>query len=182
MGKDNNFENLVSHIQATQDALQNNARLVINRHVTAKAWLTGYYIVEYEQRGDDRAKYGEKLLQKLSDRFKGNNSMSYRSLKLYRQFYLTYQTFFEPVRKYVISNFPIGQSVIAQLEIYDKQSIKIGQSVPAQLDIHPECHPSSQLMFDKLSFTHLSALLPLKDPLQRAFYETMAISKQRPNN
>ena len=46
-----NFDALVAQIQATNDVLQNNARLVINRHVTAKAWLTGYYIVEYEQNG-----------------------------------------------------------------------------------------------------------------------------------
>ena len=30
-------------------------------------------------------------------------------------------------------------------------------------------------MFDKLSFTHLAAILPICDPLERAFYETMAI-------
>ena len=36
------FEGLVSQIERTNDALRNNARLVINRHVTAKAWLTGY--------------------------------------------------------------------------------------------------------------------------------------------
>ena len=41
------FEGLVSQIERTNDALQNNARLVINRHVTAKAWLTGYYRLFY---------------------------------------------------------------------------------------------------------------------------------------
>ena len=49
------FEGLVSQIERTNDALRNNARLVINRHVTAKAWLTGYYITEYEQHGSDMA-------------------------------------------------------------------------------------------------------------------------------
>ena len=61
-----NFNSLVQQIEYTDRALQNNARLVINRHVTAKAWLTGYYIVEYEQKGEDRAKYGEKLIQNLA--------------------------------------------------------------------------------------------------------------------
>ena len=41
------FEGLVSQIERTNDALRNNARLVINRHVTAKAWLTGYYRLFY---------------------------------------------------------------------------------------------------------------------------------------
>ena len=52
------FEGLVGRIQATSDALQQDALVVINRSVTTRAWLTGYHIVEYEQHGADRAKYG----------------------------------------------------------------------------------------------------------------------------
>ena len=52
------FEGLVGRIQAASDALQQDALVVINRSVTTRAWLTGYYIVEYEQHGADRAKYG----------------------------------------------------------------------------------------------------------------------------
>ena len=57
------FEELVGRIQTTSDALRQDALVVINRSVTARAWLTGYYIVEYEQHGRDRAKYGEGLLK-----------------------------------------------------------------------------------------------------------------------
>lgn len=64
----NDFDILVGQIESANQVLQNNARVVINRHVTAKAWLTGYYIVEYEQHGADRAKYGEKLIPELSKR------------------------------------------------------------------------------------------------------------------
>lgn len=64
----NDFDILVGRIESANEVLQNNARVVINRHVTAKAWLTGYYIVEYEQHGADRAKYGEKLIPELSKR------------------------------------------------------------------------------------------------------------------
>lgn len=63
----NDFDILVGQIESANQVLQNNARVVINRHVTAKAWLTGYYIVEYEQHGADRAKYGEKLIPELSN-------------------------------------------------------------------------------------------------------------------
>ena len=42
------FEELVGRIQTTSDALRQDALVVINRSVTARAWLTGYYIVEYE--------------------------------------------------------------------------------------------------------------------------------------
>ena len=75
-----NFNHLVQQIEYTDRALQTNARLVINRHVTAKAWLTGYYIVEYEQKGEDRAKYGEKLIQNLAKQL-GSKKFSATTLK-----------------------------------------------------------------------------------------------------
>ena len=40
------FDSLVRRIQNTSDVLQQDARLVINRNVTTRAWLTGFYIVE----------------------------------------------------------------------------------------------------------------------------------------
>ncbi len=49
-----------------------------------------FYIVHYEQNGSDRAKYGEKLLQKLSERL-NMKGYSYRDLKLYRQFFSEYK-------------------------------------------------------------------------------------------
>ena len=161
MAQNNDFDGLVAHIQQTQDVLQSNARLVINRHVTAKAWLTGYYIVEYEQKGADRAKYGEQLLKKLAERLKDKKTFSYRSLRLYRQFYLTYQGLIPQVSDFVKSLSQIWQTPSAKLPAVSSTSVTI-QTKP-------------ELLFNKLSFSHLSLLLPISDPLERAFYETMAI-------
>lgn len=180
MGYTNDFDILIEKIEYTEKILQNNARLIINRHVTAKAWLIGYYIVEYEQRGNDRAQYGEKLLQNLASRLKDNKSMSHRSLKLYRQFYLTYPQLGREICSFLI-NSSIGQSVIAQLESMNESNM-IGQSVIAQLEESIDLTQKEELIivnpskiFNQLSFTHLAAILPLKDEMQRAFYETMAI-------
>lgn len=175
----NNFDGLVAHIQQTQDVLQNSARLVINRHVTAKAWLTGYYIVEYEQNGADRAKYGERLLQNLAERLKDKKTFSYRSLKLYRQFYLVYNSLDSQVLDFVKSYPRIGQTLSAQFQSVDNQVGRIGQTPSAQLPVlvstNVSVHTNPNMLFNKLSLSHLSLLLPLKDPLERAFYETMAI-------
>lgn len=161
------FEGLVSQIERTNDALRNNARLVINRHVTAKAWLTGYYIVVYEQNGSDRAKYGERLLQNLAKRL--GNQYALSTLKLYRLFYLTYPQLGSVISDFLI-HLPIGQSVISQLDSKDSNAVTIRQSLIAQFDgVKPE------MLFNRLSFTHFAAILSCKDPLQRAFYETMAI-------
>lgn len=177
MSQNNDFDGLVAHIQETQDVLQNNARLVINRHVTAKAWLTGYYIVEYEQKGADRAKYGEQLLKKLAEKLKDKKTFSYRTLRLYRQFYLVYNRLGLPIKKYLCCNLSIGQSVIAKLKSSQNEGLIIWQSVIAKSSdvVGNEVWVDPQELFDKLSFTHLAAILPISDPLERAFYETMAI-------
>ena len=184
-----NFDTLVSQIEQTNEALQNNARLVINRHVTAKAWLTGYYIVEYEQKGSDRAKYGEKLLQNLAKRL--GSKYAFSTLKLYRMFYLTYPQLGNNIGLFLLK-LPIGQSLISQfeqksqslisqLQIPNNHGDTIRQSLIAKSN--PIGGPESaqfkgvapDKLFNSLSFTHLAAILPCKDPLQRAFYETMAI-------
>lgn len=175
-----NFDNLVQQIEYTDHALQNNARLVINRHVTAKAWLTGYYIVEYEQHGSDRAQYGERLLQNLTKRL-GDKKFSVTTLKIYRQFYMTYSQLFAPIAQFLKTNLAIGQSATDQLQLIDSQTSKKGQSVTDQFvmpmlqDKHNSVLVDSSNLFNKLSFTHLVSLIPINDPLKRAFYETMAI-------
>lgn len=162
MAQNNDFDGLVAHIQQTQDVLQNNARLVINRHVTAKAWLTGYYIVEYGQKGADRAKYGEQLLKSLSERL-GKKKYSVTTLKIYRQFYQVYSHLDKEVAGFLLSQSQIGQSVTDQFG-----GVAVSNKI-APLAV------KSNLLFNKLSFTHLVAILPITDPLERAFYETMAI-------
>ena len=180
MNNNINFDNLVQQIEYTDHALQNNARLIINRHVTTKAWLTGYYIVEYEQHGSDRALYGERLLQNLTKRL-GDKKYSVTTLKIYRQFYLTYSQLFAPIAQFLKTNLAIGQSVTDKLQLIDSQTSKKGQSVTDQfvMPMLQEKHNSvlvdSSILFNKLSFTHLVSLIPINDPLKRAFYETMAI-------
>lgn len=59
------FNDLADTIQRTHDAAQSSAVKAINRMQTMRNWLIGYYIVEFEQHGKDRAEYGAQLLKKL---------------------------------------------------------------------------------------------------------------------
>ena len=79
---DKEFENLVGRIKSISDALLQDALVVINRSVTARAWLTGYYIVEYEQHGKARAEYGEQLLKRLAERLEGENLTHLKNSRL----------------------------------------------------------------------------------------------------
>lgn len=41
------------------------AKSAVNQLMTLRNWVIGYYIVEYEQDGSDRAEYGSHLLKKF---------------------------------------------------------------------------------------------------------------------
>ncbi|EOR92772.1 Putative cytoplasmic protein [Arcticibacter svalbardensis MN12-7] len=58
-------------------------------------WLIGKRIVEQEQHGEDRAKYGEGILKELSQSLtvEFGKGFSYPNLRNFRQFYLTYRDF-----------------------------------------------------------------------------------------
>ena len=53
------FELLAQNIESIQTVLQQQAAHAVNLSLTARNWLVGWYIVEYEQNGEDRAQYGE---------------------------------------------------------------------------------------------------------------------------
>lgn len=83
------FSELAYMIEQIHTGARNSAFRAINRYVTIRNYLIGYYIVEYEQKGRDRAVYGVKLLKRLSDtiNIKGINETL---LKNCRRFYVTY--------------------------------------------------------------------------------------------
>ena len=64
------FTALINQIDQTHKTLQQNAVKAVNSHITLRNWLIGYYIVEFEQNGEDRAKYGTQLLKELANSLK----------------------------------------------------------------------------------------------------------------
>ena len=172
-----NFSELKQGIQTLSDSFRQNAALAVNTHLTVRNWLIGFYIVEFEQNGEDRAKYGAKLLQNLADGF-DEDGLSYRNLKLYRQFYNAYPQVRAFVPGFIQKHFgSIGQTPIAQLQIPENHNDGIGQSLTAQFDNAPapQKYLPAEKLLAKLSFTHLSLLFPIEDPLKRLFYEIECI-------
>lgn len=48
------FNALIRHISDVQEVLQRVAAHAVNLSLTARNWLIGFYIVEYEQHGEER--------------------------------------------------------------------------------------------------------------------------------
>ena len=89
---DHNFTSLVASIADTSRYFQHQAQKQVNVTLTLRNWLIGAYLVEYEQHGQDRAKYGEKLYKTLAKTLqdKGIKGLSFTNLHLCKQFYSTY--------------------------------------------------------------------------------------------
>ena len=105
------FENLYKTVENLNEVFEDNAAKAINRNITARNWLMGFYIINFEQNGFDRAAYGEKVLQTLADRLQAK-SLSYRNLRLYRQFYLEFKNLESPIKEFVLTEFTQEQNIL----------------------------------------------------------------------
>lgn len=83
------FDELSVSVLQTHQIAQAGAIRAINQMATLRNWLIGCYIVEYEQKGSDRAKYGDRLLKRLEERVntKGLNETLFL---VSRRFYIYY--------------------------------------------------------------------------------------------
>jgi predicted nuclease of restriction endonuclease-like (RecB) superfamily len=168
------FDKLLILIRDTSTALQQSAVKAINRALTIRNWMIGYYIVEYEQKGEDRARYGEKLLDNLAGKL-NSDGLSFRNLKLFRQFYCSYPRLAPVVLKFLTDHKQIGQSLPAQFQLNANQSDKIGQTLPAQLSSKDWEGIDPEKLVQNLSFSHFTELIILDDPVKRSFYEIECI-------
>ena len=170
-----NFESLVGRINLIQDALQAQAAHAVNLSLTARNWLVGYYIVEFEQHGEDRAKYGEKLLKQLAKTL-NRRGLGERRLYEYRLTYQVYPQLSEVVAEYVFKN---GQDEILRLPTAQLQDADLLTDeklrLPTAKFTKEEWQTPADRLFYRLSATHLVLLANLKDPLKRAFYEQETI-------
>lgn len=156
------FNDLTSIIQTTHDAAQSSAVKAINRMQTMRNWLIGYYIVEYEQHGKDRAEYGTQLLKNLEERV-NRKGMTTTLFKWARKFYRLYPQMTDnlPVR--------ICATMMHQLQSVENKEDAIGASM-----MHQFMTPGKTII-SHLSFTHLREIMTLDDPLARYFYEQECI-------
>lgn len=146
------LSSLISTIDTVHQTFQAKALQSVSINLTLRNFVIGYYIVEYEQNGSDRATYGSKIIENMAQKLSHIKGVSSTALKLMRQFYLTYPQ--------------ISQSVTDQLKI----DSKISKSVIEQ----SLCVPTEKLL-RACSFTHFIELVKIDDELKRIFYEVETI-------
>ena len=167
------FGDLTSIIQSTHDAALSSAVKAINRLQTMRNWLIGYYIVEYEQHGKDRAEYGAKLLKKLEERV-DRKGMTRNTFQSARNFYRMYPQ--------IIENFQINKSASMSCKSYMDTTNKISDSESIDNQSSGICptvsckfQTSGKTIISKLSYSHIYEIMKVSDPLARYFYEQECI-------
>jgi len=168
-----NFESLVAEIEQTHSHFQQQAVKAVNVSLTIRNYLIGFYIVEFEQNGEDRAAYGSKLLDSLAAKLSIKGLVS-AEISRCRQFYFCYpqilgaltQEFKNLVPQHILgtlsqdSNMGVEPSIIVSST---PQSTKSNLYVPGEK------------LLSKLSFSHLVELIKIQDHLKRTFYEIECI-------
>ena len=86
------YKGLVSQISQTYIKGREKASVAVNTHLVDTYWKIGQYIVEFEQKGKERAEYGTALLKELSKDLKLQHGKGFsRSNLVYmRLFYLEF--------------------------------------------------------------------------------------------
>ncbi len=173
---------LSSAISQTHIALQSNAIKAINRNLTLRNWLIGFYIVEFEQKGEDRAQYGTNLLKTLEKQI-NTRGLTETLFKLSRQFYITYPQIKDIITDQLnaISATLSQDSVISSIRATLSHKLQPLSPICPTLSDELQSVDNQTLIFPPekliahLSFSHIAELLPIVDPLKRLFYETETI-------
>lgn len=150
------FDRIVSILE---EARSNVVRSV-NSNMVVAYWLIGREIVQELQGGEERAEYGKRVLEDMSERLtkRYGSGYSLTNLKYFRTFYQVYQDRFPEIGR------PSGD----QSGLITKGHPSGGELVP--VDIKPTTSFSSQL-----SWSHYRALMRVADEKARLFYELEAI-------
>lgn len=140
----------------------------VNTAMTVRNWLIGYDIVEYEQSGKDRAKYGAGLFKALAKRLaeRGVKSLQERNLYLCRDFYRAYPQ--------------ILQTLSAKSYLADFSLTPILQTPSAISAEAKERYPDLNTLITQLSFSHFIEILKADTEIKRRFYEVQALKNRWP--
>ena len=168
-----NFNTLVKTIADIHQRTHASATKAVNMSLTLRNWMIGAYIVEFEQNGEDRASYGEKLLSRLAEYLgkQGIPRCDARELRRFRGFYSTYPQIGDTVGSEWGNVTFMLQKRETVSPIFENQIL-----LPSKREtVSPKLGFGGKYLIEHLSFSHLDLLVDIKPPLKRAFYEIECI-------
>ncbi|MFR0995728.1 MAG: PDDEXK nuclease domain-containing protein [Parabacteroides distasonis] len=169
-----NFEQLATIITDTHQQLQQSAVKAVNQCQTVRNWLMGFYIVEFEQNGEDRAQYGEQLLKKLEQRV-NQKGLNVTLFQRSRMFYSVYPQFSTLIEKMFTSS--IYATLLPKLEGTAEKQI-YATLLPKLQNVDLPDNVSEipiEKLITSISFAHFTELIKIDNPVKRMYYEMLTI-------
>jgi tetratricopeptide (TPR) repeat protein len=154
------FAALVARVVAIIEDARSRVVRTVNSEMVLSYWHIGREIVEYVQRGESRAEYGEQVIEDLSAQLLARVGRGYstRNLWYFRDFYLTYRERAPSIRA----------------EVFRTSLVQNSKPINAAKILHEAGTEFARGFSSRLSWTHYRALLKVSDPAVRAFYEIEA--------
>ena len=173
--KEFSFDHLSDVVTQLHDSAYSATVKAINRFATVRNYVIGFYIVEYEQHGSDRAKYGDRLLKRLAERVnkRGINETLLQSCRRFYALYPQIQFYLEGKSPTALDE-SSSISPTASEECMSKSSTLSNKFEISSTPSNKFITPADELI-SHLSFSHLREIIPIDDPLARFFYETECI-------
>jgi predicted nuclease of restriction endonuclease-like (RecB) superfamily len=171
-----NLNQLTDLIGKTDTELSRQAGKSVNILLTIRNWLIGCRIFEYEQHGEDRAKYGQKLIPELSKKLmeKSVSSCSATRLHSYRQFYKCYPEILPTLSgklKYVINQLDENDQILPTVSAESQK--KVVEAMSSDIP-----RTSVETLLKNLPFSSFIELIKIEEPLKRSFYEVECLRGQ----
>ncbi len=170
MSREINFERLVTLCQQAHEETRSSAARAADRSLVVRNSLFGWYIVEYEQQGADRAEYGAQTLMTLSAALKAKigRGFSVDALERMRRFYLLFD--------HVLSEAPAGEKSATPSRISGDSAIAETLSRISPLPAERISHTliTKLARHFPLGWSQYAVLLSLDDADARRFYEIEA--------
>jgi predicted nuclease of restriction endonuclease-like (RecB) superfamily len=185
-----NYASLVKAIQSATSQLQGQVAVVANQALVLRNWLVGAYLVEFEQHGKERAKYGTRLLEKLAEdlKAKGLKGLGLSTLRDCRTFSILYPEIRQPavgefggglsflsIRQPVVgelANDEIGAPLMTQLALPASSRDSSAKHPPIRRTLSPELPtPLKPELLARISWAKFIELIRIDDHWKRAFYE-----------
>ena len=168
------YQSLISSIDETHQTLQQSAVKAVNSHITLRNWLIGYYIVEFEQNGEDRAKYGAKLLRELANSLK-IKGLGETNLKQCRKFFQLYPQISQTVSDFLEKNPIKFKKLISQTETDKFNLVLLNKIEEVQFESFEAKNNYYETVFNQISFSHFIELIKIDNNIKRKFYELSVI-------
>ena len=168
------FDELTKIIRDTHDAAQTTAVKAINRMQTMRNWLYGYYIIEFEQHGKDRAEYGTQLLKRLEEKV-NRKGLTETLFKNSRKFYRLYPQMVENIIGVISPT--VSDKLLESKDasgLCDTQMTE-NEHIENSPTVSDGFRTTGQMIISRLSFSHIVEIMTVDDPLARYFYEQECI-------